>query len=182
MPELDDPETQPGELTQPLSLSMEIEFFSAAREMDRWTRVGLYGFVLNGYLLTFFGTLLLMVELTTGPRGMSTQEYVALAAAVFVCAHLVLEARSTKQLTVARWSVFAACIFELAWSTWANIRDPMGRRVFLCVIIVGGLSMLGARLLVEYRHQLKTASLARRASIGLLGWFGLLIAVGIWFL
>ena len=115
----DAPAPRPGDLDWWFP-SKEIEFFSAAREMDGWTRLGLYGFVLNGYLLTLFGTFLLVVELTTGPRGVTSKEVYALIAALLVCAHLVLEARSTRRLSVMHWTVFAVCIYELGFAIWTK--------------------------------------------------------------
>jgi hypothetical protein len=160
-----------------VALTMRIDFYGSADRLTGLMKAALFGFVLNGYFVTFIAVLCITIEVMTAPGGTTWAQWLTLAAALFVAGHAVLESRSSKALSRSRWILFLLCIAELVESALTTFHDPNEKVIFSCVVLSGGLSLLGARVLLVLADRLCEPSLFVRFLIFLLGWHTLIAAV-----
>lgn len=96
-------------------------------------------------LLTLF---IVVVEITTSNTATRTSTTIALVCAILAAAHVIVEARSTRPLSIARWLAFVVAVALFAFEVWSTIADPTGRLIFICGLGIGSFALLVARVLI----------------------------------
>ncbi|MFM9957746.1 MAG: hypothetical protein ACKVZJ_06700 [Phycisphaerales bacterium] len=143
--------------------------FPGEARLDLPGRVALGGLAATGLAAVALVVFLLVLEAHTTPSA-GKWGTATIVSSCMLGLHFVVESRASGPLSVPRWIIFAACILEVSIAPWFVIRDLTAQAVFSLIGLVGGVNLLGARLLTAWTPAFLRWHLAWRIVFSALAW------------